>query len=219
MNNSASTEGGNTGIRNTLLGIVGFIAMVLGLFTASLLMPKQLSREDFLTLGYYPLAKTRAVSEFKLQNHKGENFVPDSMKGRWSMLFFGYTSCPDVCPVTLAQLNKMVQQLEPEVSSQLQILLVSVDPERDTLPILNQYIGGFNKDFSAVTGEFDELVKLATQLNVAFGKVPGYEPGTYLVDHSASIVVVDPSGRYHGFLKAPHRPDKMASIARGLVSS
>lgn len=207
------------GVRRTLIGIAGFVALIMGLFVASLIAPKTMSREAYITLGYYPLAQTREISNFSLIDHNGQQFGPDRLKGHWSLLFFGYTYCPDVCPVTLVQMNKAVQQLEPEIANRLKVALVSVDPERDTPETLGKYVRVFNDSFTGVTGEFDEVVKLATQLNIAFGKVPGDEPGTYLVDHSGSIVVINPAGRYHGFLKPPHQPERMASVISALVES
>ncbi len=177
-----------------------------------------MSRGDYISLGYYPLSQARDISDFNLIDHRGDRFESQNLKGHWSLLFFGYTYCPDVCPVTLAVMNKAIKLLEPEIASKWQIALVSVDPERDTPEILADYVPAFNKKFIGVTGEFDEIVKLATQLNIAFGKVPGEEPGSYLVDHSASIVVISPDGRYQGFFKPPHQPAKIASVMHALAS-
>lgn len=207
------------GVRRTLIGIAGFIALIMGLFVASLIAPGTMSREEYITLGYYPLAQTREIANFSLIDHNGQRFGPDRLQGHWSLLFFGYTYCPDVCPVTLVQINKAVQQLEPDIANSLRVALVSVDPERDTPETLGKYIRVFNDSFTGVTGEFDEVVKLATQLDIAFGKVPGDEPGTYLVNHSGSIVVISPEGRYHGVLKPPHQSEKMASVISALVES
>jgi protein SCO1/2 len=206
-------------ITRTLLGIAGFIALILGLFVASMLAPKTLSRDAYLTLGYYPLGETREISDFQLTDHTGQAFTRDSLTGQWSLLFFGFTWCPDVCPTTLAKLNKVIRQLEPEVLNNLQVVLVTVDPERDTPEILRPYLETFNSGFKGVTGDFDQIVALATRLNIAFGKVPGDEPGTYTVDHSASIVVINPQARYHGFLKPPHSTENMLEVFRALVGT
>ena len=97
-----------------------------------------------------------------------------------------------------------------------QVVLVSVDPERDTPEVMARYVAAFNPAFVGYTGEFDEIVKLATSVNVAFGKVPGATPGSYLVDHSASIVVVNPAGEYVGFIKAPHNAENIVTILDSL---
>jgi len=207
------------GVRRTLLGITAFILLLLGIYVASLTAPRTLSREQYITLGYYPLAQSKEISPFSLIDHGGQRFGVERLKGHWSLLFFGYTYCPDVCPVTLVQINKALQQLDPELVNRLNVVLVSVDPERDTPEALGKYVRVFNDSFAGVTGEVGEISKLATQLNIAFRKAAGDEPRTYLVDHSGSIVVTNPEGRYHGSLKPPHQVDKMASVIGALVES
>jgi protein SCO1/2 len=207
------------GARRTLVGVSAFILLLLGLYVASLSAPRTMSREEYNSLGYYPLAETREISNFSLIDHNGQKFGLERLKGRWYLLFFGYTYCPDVCPVTLVQINKALQQLRPEIVAGLKVVLVSVDPDRDTPEVLGNYVKVFNHSFSGVTGEFDEITKFASQLNIAFGKVPGDEQGNYLVEHSGSIVVINPEGRHHGFLKPPHQVDRMASVIGALVES
>ena len=207
------------GVGRTLIGIAGFIVLIAGLFVASLIAPRTMSPEDYATLGYFPLAQTKEISSFVLIDQDEQQFGPEQLKGHWSLLFFGYTYCPDVCPVTLVQMNKAVKKLEPGILSHLNVALVSVDPERDTPETLGKYVRAFNDSFTGVTGELDEVVKFATQLNIAFGKAPVSEPGTYQVEHSGSIVVINPEGRYHGFLKPPHQVERMASVIGALVES
>ena len=202
----------DSGVRRSLLWIAGFISLILGLFLASHLSPGSLSEEQFRALGYYRFEQPRTIAGFRLLDESGNSVSPESLKGHWSLLFFGFTHCPDVCPTTLSVLNDAVGQLEnpPDV------VMVSVDPERDTPEKLAAYVPQFNPAFHGYTGDFDEIVKFATSVNVAFGKVPGDEPGTYTVDHSASIVVVDPQGRYAGFIKAPHEATRIARIMNGI---
>lgn len=214
--NPADTEQ-QRGIRNSLLGIAGFIALVLGLFAASLMAPKQLSKEEFMALGYYPLASTRQITAFQLIDENGNPFDQQDLLGKWSLLFFGYTHCPDICPVTLSRLNDTLGRADENLVNQIRVFLVTVDPERDTPDILKNYIGAFNSSFKGLSGEFDQLVILATQLNIAFGKVPGDEPGTYQVDHSGSIALVDPHGQYAGFIKPPVEPESLLVVLSTLI--
>lgn len=201
-----------TGIRNTLLAIAGFIALILGLFVNNFMTPKSLSVIEYQELGYFGFPQAREIKPFSLTNQNGETVGIADLKGHWSLLFFGFTYCPDICPTTLGVLNRAVKKMQTPP----QIVLVSVDPERDTPAQLVSYLAGFNADFQGYTGSFDSIVGLATNVNVAFGKVPGAEPGTYTVDHSASIVVVDPFGRYAGFIKAPHQAEKIQKIIDSL---
>jgi len=200
------------GVRNTLLGIAAFISVILGLMVASVTIPRPMSDVDAAALGYYRFDEPRIISEFTMTDHLGNPVGLSNLKGSWSLLFFGFTTCPDICPTTLSVLNEAVKGLEEPPA----IVMVSVDPERDTPERLAQYVPAFNPDFVGYTGTFEETVKLAEQLNIAFGKVPGDLPGSYLVDHSASLVVVDPDGRYAGFIKAPHNSANIQRIVMGL---
>ena len=200
------------GVRNTLLGIAAFISVFLGLLLASFLNPRPMNDEDAAKLGYYRFDEPRPISEFFMIDHLGQRASLSNLKGRWSLLFFGFTTCPDVCPTTLSVLNDAISPLKDPPA----IVMVSVDPDRDTPERLARYVPAFNPTFTGYTGTFDETVKLAEQLNIAFGKVPGDVPGSYLVDHSASLVLIDPNGRYAGFIKAPHNASKIQRVLKGL---
>ncbi len=202
------------GIRNTLLGIAAFISLVMGLFLYTFFESRgHLTPEQLAQLGYYEFERPRVISSFNLVNQDGEPVTVDDLKGQWSLLFFGFTYCPDICPTTMAVINRAVQRLDNDP----QVVLVSVDPERDTPEQLSNYLPAFNPAFEGYTGTHEEITKFATQVNVAFGKVPGEEPGTYTVDHSASIVVIDPEGRYAGFIKAPHSEMDIKRIVEYLI--
>ncbi len=197
------------GVWRTLIWISGFIALVTGLFLANFLASRSaLSTEEARLLGFYSFDAPREVAPFSLTDHEGKVASNESLRGHWSLLFFGFTHCPDICPTTLSVLNEAVRKLEKPP----QVWMVSVDPERDTPSTLATYVPGFNPGFRGITGEFDQIVVLAKGLNIAFGKVPGPEPGTYQVDHSASIVVVNPQGEYAGFIKAPHNAQNIRKI-------
>lgn len=197
----------DSGIRSTLLWVAAFICLVLGALVASL-VTRGPSQEQLRSLGYYRFESPRPLNEFELIDHEQNPVGLSSLKQRWSLLFFGFTYCPDVCPTTMAVLSNALA----EVDQPPQVILVSVDPDRDSPQVLARYIKSYDPDFRGFTGTFDNLVSLATQLNVAFGKVPGPELGTFSVEHSASIVVVNPDGEYAGFIKAPHQPQNILAI-------
>lgn len=200
------------GVRNTLLWTLGFIALILILFVSSFLGSRQLSDEQLAELGLYRLEQPKPLEDFSLVDHNGNPVDLENLKGQWSLLFFGFTHCPDVCPTTLSVLNRAVRELE----NPPQVVMVSVDPERDTPEKLAQYVPGFNAAFTGYTGEFEQIVGLTTQVNIAFGKVPGDEPGSYLVEHSAALVIVDPAGNYVGFIKPPHQATDITAIVEAL---
>ena len=201
-----------SGVRNTLLGIAAFISVILGIMLASVINPRPMSNEEAAKLGYYRFDEPRLISEFLMTDHLGRRVGLADLKGRWSLVFFGFSTCPDVCPTTLSVLNDAMRPLKDAPA----VVMVSVDPDRDTPERLAQYVPAFNPDFIGYTGTFDETVKLAEQLNIAFGKVPGDVPGSYLVDHSASLVLIDPNGRYAGFIKAPHNASKIQRVVSSL---
>jgi len=201
------------GIRNTLIWTLGLIGLTLGLFVYSLLGPKTLSDEALKGLGYYGFPEARQIKPFNLVDHRGEQVDVSDLRGNWQLMFFGFTFCPDICPTTMGVLNRAVSKMEIAP----QVIMVSVDPERDTVEALARYVPSFNPDFMGYTGTFDNIVGLATNLNIAFGKVPSKEPGSYTMDHATSIVVIDPEGRYAGFIKAPHQAPNIRQIMTTLM--
>jgi protein SCO1/2 len=202
-----------SGIRNTLIVTVGLIALILGLFLYTFLSPKSLSEDALRNLGYYGFPQAREIKPFNLTDHHGNPVSEQDLKGEWQLMFFGFTFCPDICPTTMGVLNRAIAELPTKP----QVVMVTVDPERDTPEALARYVPSFNPEFVGYTGTFDDIVGLATNVNIAFGKVPGKEPGTYTMDHAASIVVVDPQGRYAGFIKAPHQATNISQIMASLM--
>ncbi len=196
------------GIRNTLIWTFGFMALVLGLFFSNFLAPKGISETELRELGYYGFPSPREIEDFQLFDQTGSPVSLENLKGQYSLVFFGFTYCPDVCPTTMGVLRRAMAHMQ----TRPQVIMISVDPERDTPEVLARYVPSFDPEFIGYTGEFDQIANLATQVNVAFGKVPGKMPNTYTVDHSANLVVIDPNGRYAGFIKAPHQALNIARI-------
>ncbi|MBL6690181.1 MAG: SCO family protein [Pseudomonadales bacterium] len=202
----------DTGVRNTLFGIAAFISVILGLLVASIMMPRPMTAEEAQELGFYRFDAPRVISDFDMTDQAGNPVNLEDLKGQWSILFFGFTTCPDICPTTLSVLADAVADIE----NPPQVVMVSVDPDRDTPEKLGQYVPAFNPAFRGFVGSFDETVNFAQQVNVAFGKVPGAGPGTYLVDHTASLVLIDLEGRYAGFIKSPHNAQNIQKITASL---
>jgi protein SCO1/2 len=148
-------------------------------------------------------SEPRPLTPFALTDHHGAEFGVDRLKGKWSYVFFGYTHCPDVCPTTMSVLNSVARDLA-DSDITVQYIFVSVDPDRDTPERLGQFVSYFNGDFLGVTGSQQELEKLTRQLGVAYMRVQG-EKATenYLVDHTASVLLFDPDGRFHANYSPP----------------
>ena len=164
--------------------------------------PRLMTPGELQANGLYLMDPPRDIGDFDLQDHRGDAFTPAALRGRWTLVFFGFTNCPDVCPTTMAFLDTFVASLEGTEAADTAVVMVSVDPARDTVEQLASYVPYFNAGFTGVTGEFLDLFRFATSLNTPFRKVPG-QGDNYQVDHSANVVLINPRGHYHGFFKAP----------------
>ncbi|MDX2463734.1 MAG: SCO family protein [Porticoccus sp.] len=214
----ADSQRNKRNIRFTLIGIVVFVAMTLAGFIHKINQPRILNVHELRANGAVLLDTPRKFSEFEFTDHRGQPFGLQELTGKWSLLFFGFTHCPDICPTTMAAAAKMYEGLDSEEKAELQVVLVSLDPERDTTAKLAQYVPYFNPDFIGATGNQYVLLKLATELNVAFSKVP-LENGDYTIDHGANMVLVNPYGHYHGFFKPPFAEESMRMALRSIMAT
>jgi protein SCO1/2 len=163
----------------------------------------------------------RPLPDIELRDQRDQLFTRDSLRGKWSLMFFGYTHCPDVCPTTLATLKQAKALLKANGSADdLQVVFVSVDPARDTLEALGTYVGYFDEDFVGVTGTAEEINKLSRSLGIVYRKVanPNSEQN-YLVDHSASIVLINPGASEQAVFSAPHLADRLAADFQTVTQS
>ena len=205
------------GIRNTVIILLLIVASVVGLIVHKVTKPRILDQMELRAQDAILFDTPRRFSDFQLTDDHGEPFTREDLQGKWSLLFFGFTHCPDICPLTLLDLSRLLPTLPKEIAEDTQVILVSLDPARDTPEVLNEYVAAFNKDFIGVTGEFLTLRRFANELNVAFAKVTQGE--VYTVDHSGNIVLINPMGDYHGFFKPPFSVDKLQLTYPSIVSS
>ncbi len=158
----------------------------------------------------------RPLPEFQLKDHLGQDFNRGRLQGHWSLLYFGYTHCPDVCPTTLLALSQMLPLLHGETSPQ--VVFVSIDPERDTPEVLSKYTPYFHPSFLGVSGDATELKRLTTAIGVLAMKVPDPKGGdNYLMDHSNVVVLIDPEGRFAGVFPPPHDGEDMANDLQAII--
>ena len=137
----------------------------------------------------YPVAK-----EIELNRGNGSRFRLSEMRGKAVLLFFGYTSCPDVCPTTLAELKQALEKLGEEKAKQVQILFVTVDPERDTPERMQEYVDHFNPNFIGLSGTEGELAKVWQNYGVFREIVDGTSAAGYIVNHTARVTLIDQEG-------------------------
>jgi protein SCO1/2 len=156
------------------------------------------------------LPQPRPLEPFRLTAHDGTPFELSSLEGHWSFLTFGYTQCPDVCPMVLTTLNAVAARI-PDRTPRPEFVFVSVDPERDTPEQLGRYVAYFNPAFRGVTGPDPALQRLTGQLGVLYARAEQQDTAMgYLVDHSASVLLIDPAGRLAAVFSAPQDPAAMA---------
>lgn len=154
------------------------------------------------------------LTDFKLVGAGNKTFGLNDLKGKWSFIFFGYTHCPDVCPVTLGTMGKAFRILEqtPAVYQEIQGVFISVDPKRDTPETLKEYVAYFNNKFTGVTGDTAQLDAFARQMSALYTihAKDAQKSDTYLVSHNSTIFLVDPKGRLFGKFPPPHTPQELA---------
>ena len=152
---------------------------------------------------------------FSLVDQNDKPFTDANLKGKWQLVFFGYTHCPDVCPTTLNDLSLALDQLGDK-KSQVGIVFISVDPERDTPAVLKSYVGSFGGPVEALTGSPDAVAQAAKDYKVYYAKHPRSDGG-YDMDHSALIYIMDPQGRFTATFTPDDQPDKMAERLKKLL--
>jgi protein SCO1/2 len=146
---------------------------------------------------------------FALSDHTGKPRELADFRGRVVVMFFGFTHCPDVCPTTLAELAAAVKQLGPD-GDKVQVLLVTVDPERDTPQVLSQYVTAFNPRFLALRGTAEETERVAKEFKIIYQKVAGARPDSYSMDHSAGTYIFDTRGRLRLYVSYGQGPEVFA---------
>jgi len=214
--------------RTTLLILMAALAAGLGLWAAQVLFGPQrtvaaaapavaegpaMDPASMKTVRLFP--QPRKVPDFTLLESDGTALSAKELQGRWTVVFFGFTHCPDICPTTLSELALVQKQwagLDP--ATRPQVLFVSVDPERDTPGKTGEYAGYFHPDTLAATLPEPALQAYANSLGMVYMKVPT-EAGDYTMDHSTALVLLDPRGRQAGIIRPPFVP---ADIAADLIA-
>ncbi|QZI70651.1 SCO family protein [Pseudomonas protegens] len=201
-----------TRTQKTVFILVALVALILGLTVNKVLSGKgQGDPTALIDAGIILLPQSRTLPAVKMLDQDGQPVVIDELKGKWSLLFFGYTFCPDICPTTLAQLRQIKSELPKEAVDKLQVILVSVDPNRDTPQQLKQYLGYFDKDFKGLTAaSVEDLQKLANAVSIPFIPADTSKPN-YTVDHSGNLAVIGPDGHQRGFIRAPLNNQKLVA--------
>lgn len=152
---------------------------------------------------------------FRLTAQDGSIVTSDGLKGRPYAIFFGFTHCPDICPTKLLELTNLMQDLGPG-ADRLQVLFVTVDPERDTVALLKQYLSAFDSRIKGLTGTATEIANVARAFRVYYKRIEG-KSGDYSMDHTATVYLMDARGTFAGTLAFDERPDVQLAKLKRLV--
>lgn len=169
------------------------------------------------------LADSKAIQDFQLMDHKGRQFSKANLMGHWTMMFFGFTNCGFVCPTTMAELSQMYKKLKMELPDNKlpQIVLVTVDPERDSMNKMNDYINAFNTNFIGARASMKETEALEKQLHIFAIKkqAEGKAKDQYMVNHSSEILLFNPNGKLQAYLSFPPKADQLVKDYKMILST
>jgi protein SCO1/2 len=201
----------NKNSQTLLVIVIGLAAFALGGYFYLSQHSKTYSKQ---TQVYEP---SRNLTPFELEDHLGQPFTNADLKGQWSLVFLGYLSCPDVCPMTMAKLSKLLPDLQAVANQPVKILFVSVDPLRDKAENRAQYVSYFHEDVIGLGAEHVSLFPFVRNLGMMYSVPEPDQTDYYFVDHSASVVLLNPQGDIHAIFKPNFKPNQVPTVDTKLV--
>jgi protein SCO1 len=193
-------------MQKLVLTLVGIGALIAGFLVFNGL--PQTAEPQPQALVYNP---PRALAPFTLSGHDGELVSNQQLHGQWTLLFTGYTFCPDICPTTMADLRRIMPQLVSASEVPVKVWMISVDPLRDDVQRVKSYASFFGDEFYGVRAEHPQLYPFVTDLGLMYS-IPDEGETDYLVNHSAAIVLVDPNGNRHAIFNAEHQLGELPTV-------
>lgn len=192
-------------IRLIVVAVLVFALISISSLINKLSSPRRLNTYELRDYGAIVLDTPKPLHIFELSDHRGLAFTNESLVGRWTLVFFGFTYCGDICPTTMSTLAETYQGLKPAEQDDLQVVLVTVDPERDSPEVLANYVGRFEEDFVGLSGSPRAVMNFATDLNVAFqpAQLQQDNVANYQVEHSGNLMLINPEGQLHGYFRPP----------------
>ncbi len=196
--------------KNLVLTVTGLMTMVLGVLFGQVLLTPSTSVPQPDNSDPNLISPPMLLPQFQLVDHHNQPFTHQQLKQKWHLLFFGYTHCPDICPTTLLTMRSLYQQLEQaNLAGKLNMVFVSVDPKRDTVEQLSQYVPFYHPKFIGVTGDLEQIYQLSRPLGVVVHyrnhkqSQSDDDSDDYLVDHSANLFLIDPQARLYARFAPP----------------
>ncbi len=204
--------------RLLIFGVIGvFVAIALGLLAGNYLASEAEHNSAVREAGIIVLPQSRELPALQLASTTGTQVDTQALTGQWRLVFFGYTFCPDICPTTLAELRQLKKLLPAETQANLQILMVSVDPQRDNAERLKLYLEYFDPEFVGLTGELTDIQTLSNEPSIPVIPGDSSQP-RYTVYHSGNLAIISPDGRQYGFIRAPLDVKKIAEQLPALMT-
>jgi len=154
---------------------------------------------------------------FALTDQNGKTVTSDSLKGKPTLIYFGYTFCPDVCPTSLLLMETAIEKLGPDTPKKVNLVFITIDPERDTQQLMKGYVENFGPTFTGLTGTPDQIAQVARAYRVYYQKVPGKDGGPYLMDHSSIVYLLDRNGRFVTHFTHEAKAETIAAAVQRLL--
>jgi protein SCO1/2 len=207
-------------VTSTVIVLLVFMALIAGLFVSQHLHSKK--KVDLSEFNGTLLQKPRGVNQFALTGIDNQPFTNESLKGQWTMVFFGFTNCGFVCPTTMAELAKMYRILEEmKVKPLPKVVMISIDPERDNPEKLNSYVKAFHSHFYGARGGEDVVRGMTKEMGIAYTKIAlsaSADKESYDMQHSGAVILFNPKGELSAFFTTPHQAGLLAKDYSLLVS-
>jgi len=188
-------------------------ALILGIL-ANILLSEDVSSEETLkqqTQVATVLSPAKKLADFTLIQHTGDALNKAALKGKHSIVFFGFTNCPDICPATLHQFKQVKKNLQnAQLWSKLRVVFVTVDPERDTVEKMAQYVPYFDPEFIGATGTVEQVEQFTSLLSIPYELGDKNENGYYSVDHSATLILLDDDANIRALISPPFSPSQLS---------
>lgn len=201
-------------MKKLALPLIAILAAVLGI---ALSLSHRNSSPSQIEISGFIFPEPLPLTSVELVDHNNQPFTEANFKDKWTLVYVGYTFCPDACPIALTTLNQVWSQIE-HLQSKTATMLVSVDPTRDTPEHLNNYIKYFNTNFTAATGEPAAIKSFADQVKANYSIPEDKSDPNYLIDHSSTIILIDPDASVHAVFTSPQTAEAVARDYSKLVA-
>ncbi|MCC5792651.1 MAG: SCO family protein [Legionellaceae bacterium] len=206
-------------IRYTVIGLVAFVALMAGIFVAQ--HWQRGSHVNPATFHGTWLETARPVNTFELTGTDGKPFTNDSLQGQWTLMFFGFTNCGYLCPTTMAELGKTYRLLADKGVSPLpKVVMITIDPARDSLHKLNSYVHAFDQHFFGARGDTEMVKQMTNEMGVVYTRVASGDDQNsenYDFQHSGAVMVFNPKGELNAFFTTPHNASDIAADYRAML--